>query len=350
MITGARAELASALPQLQELAGRSGGGDTPLPAGAARTAWDLVSGVLAPLAPDVPHNATQGAASALVSGLRQQGLCTLDEAHALLDLHAMASRESPDGSSAASVSTSVATSAGGLPRQVFERATSALQRIVATASADATTAPLGAEYARAAGAGARAQTAATKPLPSAAFTPSGSVPDASGGRSSAFVVGLVVVCLIAAGAAAVLFSGVGRTSALDRGVAAYEAGQRVVARIAFEEAMAKQPDDPMPLVYLGRLSREEGDLPQARKLLEQAVARAPENALTHRELAAALLADNDPELARRFYVRALTITPDDRLAQGFLGCALARLGRDDEAARWLERAGPGDWTVCANTP
>jgi tetratricopeptide (TPR) repeat protein len=164
------------------------------------------------------------------------------------------------------------------------------------------------------------------------------------------VVGLVVVCLLAAGLAALLFSGVGRGRPLEDGIAAYEAGQRMVARLAFEKALAADPDDARPLVYLGRLAREEGDLLQSRRLLEQAVQRAPDNPLTHRELASALLADGQPELARRFYVRALELDPSDRLAQGFLGCALMRLGRVEEARRWIERAGPGDWTGCVIGP
>jgi Flp pilus assembly protein TadD len=164
------------------------------------------------------------------------------------------------------------------------------------------------------------------------------------------VVALVVVCLVCAGLAAVLFSRAMRGDAMEEGIAAYQAGQRVVARMAFEKALGEDPSDARPLIYLGRLSREEGDLATARRLLEQAVQRAPDNALTHRELGSALLADGQPELARRFYVRALTLDTNDRLAQGYLGCSLARLGRTDEAQRWLDRAGPGDWMACAAQP
>jgi Flp pilus assembly protein TadD len=60
-----------------------------------------------------------------------------------------------------------------------------------------------------------------------------------------------------------------------------------------------------------------------------------------------MLAEGQPEIARRFYVRALEIDPADRSAQGFLGCALAKLNRNDEARRWIARAGPGDWQRCA---
>lgn len=357
----ARAALVAAQPILHQLQLAESVSAGTLPAGTARRAWDTIAQVLGPLAPSVVlDNDAIVPASPLVSALRAQGVCTLDEAHALVDLHALASRDSADAHATGM--------SGDLPRELIARATTALHRIVQTASASANSAPLSAEYARAASpppAGApsgsnvppsapptappTAPPSAGSPQSATVAMPASPTETAGGARSSRFVVLFVVVCLVAGGIAAALLTGVGRTSAYARGVTAYEAGQRVVARIAFEDAMADDPTDPMPLVYLGRLSREEGDLPQARKLLEQAVQRAPDNALTHRELASALLADGEFELARRFYVRALTIDPTDRPAQGFLGCALSRLGRADEATRWLDRAGPGDWTACAAT-
>lgn len=337
--------------------------------GSARRAWQVVAQVLAPLTPGVAPSAEPLVpASPLVAALRAQGLCTLDEAHALVDLHALANRDSAEPQAGGL--------SGDLPRETIERATTALHRIVQTASASASTAPLTAEYKRAASASVAGQPTASTSAPTMPTSVPSSVSssvsssrassvastrpaesanplppaDTTGSaRSSRFVMLFVLVCVITGAVVAALLSGVGRTTAYERGVTAYVAGQRVVARIAFEEAMLADPADPMPLVYLGRLSREEGDLPQARKLLEQAVQRAPDNPLTHRELASALLADGEFELARRFYVRALTLDPTDRPAQGFLGCALSRLGRTDEAARWLERAGPGDWTACAAT-
>jgi len=135
------------------------------------------------------------------------------------------------------------------------------------------------------------------------------------------------------------------------GVAAYARGARDVARTAFAKVARQHPDDAGPLIYLGRMSREDGDLPRARRFLTTAVRLAPNSALATRELASAMLADGQPEMARRFYVRALQLDPTDRVAQGFLGCALFRLRRCDEARRWTDRAGPGDWSRCvAPTP
>lgn len=287
---------------------------------------------------------------ALVAALRQQGLCTLDEAHALVDFEAFARQlaEAPE----------VVRHASEATRQVIGRAAQALERLVRTADGAAAAAPLTMEYTQAARAAATSPSAAGSsppsppqfqaPSPSLAPLPESAAAGRS--RSSIFVVGLVVVCLAAASIAALLFAGVGRRDPLREGIAAYEAGQRMVARLAFERAAAQDPSDARPLVFLGRLAREEGDVPLARRLLEQAVQRDPDAALAHRELASALLADGQPELARRFYVRALTLDPQDRVAQGFLGCALARLGRADEAARWAERAGPGDWSRCIGEP
>ncbi len=303
-----------------------------------REAWAAIASVLGALLPQV----ASGDVKALVAELRHDGLCTLDEAHVLIDLHAAAQRDA-----------SGAATASDMDRQLIARAADVAERVVASAGVAASTVPLQNEYRRASGGAPAAdvpvdRTAAPPPSPrdtyvGAAASPISSRPP----RSNRFVVGLVVVCLVAAGLAALLFSRVLTGDPLADGIAAYQSGQRVVARLEFEKALADDPTDARPLIYLGRLSREEGDLAQSRRLLELAVQRAPDNPLTHRELASALLADGQPELARRFYVRTLALDPEDRLAQGFLGCALARLGRVDEAQRWLSRAGPGDWNACA---
>lgn len=159
----------------------------------------------------------------------------------------------------------------------------------------------------------------------------------------------IVLALLVVGALAAIAWWV-LTQRSDRayrdGVAAYGRGAREVARTAFAQAAQQQPGDAGPLVFLGRMSREDGDLPRARRFLTTAVRIAPNSALAARELASSMLADGQPELARRFYVRALQLDPTDRVAQGFLGCALFRLNRFDEARRWTDRAGSGDWSGC----
>jgi hypothetical protein len=53
------------------------------------------------------------------------------------------------------------------------------------------------------------------------------------------------------------------------------------------------------------------------------------------------------DLARNFYVRAVQRNPSDRAAMGYLGCTLVRLGRAAEAQGFLQRAGAGAWSACA---
>lgn len=167
-------------------------------------------------------------------------------------------------------------------------------------------------------------------------------------RSTVILASLFVVVL--AGVGGFFWYRQAQQRNFEDGLAAYQRGAREVARMAFARAAQDNPDDARPLVFLGRLSREEHDLARARRFLEQAVSLDPASATAQRELASALLADGQPELARRFYVRAVELDPTDRLAQGFLGCALFRLGRYDEARRWATRAGPGDWMPCLNAP
>jgi cytochrome c-type biogenesis protein CcmH/NrfG len=176
------------------------------------------------------------------------------------------------------------------------------------------------------------------------------VPDTARRAPAGAIIGvLVLIITIAAGAWWMWSQRADR--AYRDGVAAYGRGAREVARTAFVRAAQQHPTDADPLVFLGRMSREDGDLPRARRLLTTAVRLAPNHALAIRELASAMLADGQPDIARRFYVRALQHDPTDRVAQGFLGCALFRLHRFDEARRWADRAGPGDWSRCmASTP
>jgi len=155
----------------------------------------------------------------------------------------------------------------------------------------------------------------------------------------------VVLLLVALAGGAWWYAGRANRT-LDRGIEAYQRGSREAARVAFAEAAQLDPDDARPLVYLGRISREDGDLARARRFLTTAVRVAPGSAIATRELASLMLADGQPEIARRFYVRAIEIDPTDRSAQGFLGCALVRLQRFEEAKRWFQRAGPGDWQRC----
>lgn len=261
---------------------------------------------------------------ALVGEVRRLGYLTLSDAHALVALAAWADRATGAASNEAE-------------RLIVREAWMALDHAASHATHGAATAP----------------PPSVPPVVAAAdrmrtVPDDASVPALRSHRRRLFAgVGALVLLLVALGGGSWWWFAGRADRALERGVEAYQRGAREVARVAFAESARLDPNDARPLVYLGRMSREDGDLARARRLLTTAVRVAPGSAVANRELASLMLADGQPEIARRFYVRALEIDPADRSAQGFLGCALAKLNRTDEARRWFERAGPGDWQRCA---
>jgi tetratricopeptide (TPR) repeat protein len=161
---------------------------------------------------------------------------------------------------------------------------------------------------------------------------------------------LAIGLLLIVAATALYFKSTAATREWNEAVASYTRGAKEAARLNFTRFATRHPDDARPRVYLGRIAREDQDYQTARQYLDTAVRLNPQSAMAQREMGSAMLAVNDPELARRFYVRALQLDDTDRPAMGFLGCALARLGRLDEARRWIERAGPGEWSECVTAP
>ncbi|HKV51182.1 MAG TPA: tetratricopeptide repeat protein, partial [Gemmatimonadaceae bacterium] len=174
-----------------------------------------------------------------------------------------------------------------------------------------------------------------------------------------------LLVLLALGGGAYYWFGPRRApSALDAGVAAYTAGQRDSARALFARASGADPHAALPHLYLGRMAREDGDYTTAGKELRTAIQLEPNSAAGQRELGAFFLArggsfsaqnrgdlaSQDYDASRRAYVRAIQIDGADTASEGYLACALSRLGRADEAATWLRRAGSGPWSVCAATP
>ena len=158
---------------------------------------------------------------------------------------------------------------------------------------------------------------------------------------------LALVVLLALGAGAWFIMRGGRDSDLDRGVEYWQRGQREMALSEFNRAARENPRSALPHVYLSRMAREVGNLTLAGQEANLAVQAEPNSAVALREMASYLLAVGNYELSRRFYVRALTVNPNDRMSMGFLGCALIRLGRTDEGMRWMNRAGQGSWSGCA---
>lgn len=159
--------------------------------------------------------------------------------------------------------------------------------------------------------------------------------------------GIAVLLIVGLGAGAWALFGRGGGSAVDQGVQYWQRGQRELAVAEFSRAARDNPKTALPHVYLSRLAREAGNLTLAGQEATLAVQAEPGSAVAQREMASYLLAAGNYELARRFYVRTLQLNPDDRTAQGFLGCSLVKLGRYDEGMRWMNRAGQGSWSGCA---
>lgn len=275
---------------------------------------------------------------ALVGEVRRRGHLTLSDTHALVALATWADRS--DGVATNEAERLIVREAWMALDHAADGAPSDLSPVEATHALP----PSGAVAAPRSGSGATS-------IPAVAPTVSADAPAVGKGRRR-LLVGMGALLLLAGGMAVAAWWYRGRADrALTQGIAAYQRGARETARVAFAQAAQLDPDDARPLVYLGRLTREDGDLPRARRFLTSAVRLAPGSSLAARELASLMLADGQPELARRFYVRAIELDPTDRTAQGFLGCALFRLQRYDEARRWVERAGPGDWQRCVpSTP
>jgi Flp pilus assembly protein TadD len=133
-------------------------------------------------------------------------------------------------------------------------------------------------------------------------------------------------------------------------VDAYRRGQREAAVSAFNKAARDDPKSAMPHISLARMAREVGNFTLASQELDAALQAEPGNAVAFREMGANLLAQNNYELARRVYVRAVQADPTDKTAQGYLGCTLMKLGRAQEAAAFMTRAGPGPWSTCTAAP
>lgn len=290
---------------------------------------------------------------ALVGEARRLQVLSLPDAHALVALTALADRSSgPATTESERIQVREAWMAlqHAVPPEVFDAASTPLSPYAPPAAPAGT--PGGASPS------GTSPTAPASPPPSPPFTPPPRAaaatpidelelvppPRARRPRWPLVLVSVLVLASIGTGAWWFMRGRFERRYA--DGVAAYTRGAREVARDAFVQLAQQRPDDARPLIYLGRMSREDGDLARARRLLTAAVRIAPSSAVAQRELAAAMLADGQPEIARRFYVHALELDPTDRVAQGFLGCALYRLQRYDEAQRWATRAGAGDWQRC----
>jgi len=277
---------------------------------------------------------------ALIREVRQRELLTLDQAHALVEFSA-----------------------------AHERAQRTDYR---PSNADIAAARTGYQQLEAALRQDRSAVAPPPPAPLAgapvAAVPGADVPvfPAAGRRRGFPLIALIGLLILIGGiGGGIYYFTAGQTGGpIQRGVSAYNAGNRTVARNEFAQAIRDDPKDADPHIYLGRMAREEGDAATAVRELQAAIQLEPNNATAQREMGAHLLAQatgqlnagNLPgalqslNLSRNFYVRAVQLNPQDKTAQGYLGCVLMRLGRVQEANSFMQRAGPGGWTSCQPLP
>ncbi len=279
---------------------------------------------------------------ALVRELRQRNLLTLDDAHALVDLHAAAER-------AASPDYLPTTADIAAARNSYDRLSEAASREPSVFAPNASPSPNASTGPQSPVSGPVSPAAAPRPNDSAPPYMSEVAAPQPRNTLGLVLLGVLLLAVIGAGA----FYATQRNSEPDdlvRGRQAYAAGDRLTAKNSFSAAAGAQPTLAEPHIYLGRIAREEGNMPSASEHLRRAVELEPTNALAMRELASYLLATNQLELARSFYERAIRLNPDDKTALGYMGCTLVRLGRPDVAQRFAARAGPGAWQQCLQPP
>ena len=187
-----------------------------------------------------------------------------------------------------------------------------------------------------------ARVAATRPMPSGeeyAGTPVRRFP------WLAVALGLLALALVGVGTWALTRGGT--DDDVRDGLRLLSEGKREVARDVFKKAARDDADAALPLVYLGRMFRDERRFDSASVYLQAAIRRDPNSDAAHREMAKLLFLQGNYELARTFFIRAIQANAADRESQGYLGCSLIRLGRTEEGRRFIQRAGPGQWEACA---
>ena len=268
------------------------------------------------------------AGQALVTELRQRQLLNLDQTHSLIEFNAARQRAQRTDYSPTSADVAAA-------REAFLKLESGLMSAPTTAPAGAAALPP-ATAGHAAG-GARQAEYVAEPV--RRRSPIG------------LILGLLALVIVALGLWWFLTQQGGENdAALSRGIAHLEAGRREAARGEFSKAARDNPESARPHIFLARMAREERDYQTARRELDAAIRLEPSNAVAHREMGALLFTMGNYDLARSFYIRSLNADPTDRSAMGYLGCSLARLGRPQEAASWIQRAGQGPWSNCLAAP
>lgn len=258
----------------------------------ARAALDAARGVFAAsdryTAPELWHSAQgvlQGVigrpeltGQALVTEVRQLGLINLADAHALVALAAWADRSTGLAENEAErilVREAWMALEHAIPEAPIAGFASAPAGTPPTSAPHQTWAPGGAAYGH-----ASAQTGAPAAPPP--FIGDAGDADRSVKPRRRWLwpaVGAVVLLAALGGAGTWWFTTGQPERELAEAISAYQRGSREVARTAFARLAMEHPDDARPLIYIGRITREDGDLARARTFLTNAVRLAPESAV-----------------------------------------------------------------------
>jgi len=121
------------------------------------------------------------------------------------------------------------------------------------------------------------------------------------------------------------------TTQLERAVHWHRKGEIDRAEPVYRELLARQPDNPDALHFLGLLLHQKGDSRRAIELVEQALRACPEYADAHKNLGNIHQEDGRPGEAEMCYRRALQLDEGDPEAWNNLCVALKRQGRYEEA-------------------
>jgi hypothetical protein len=133
----------------------------------------------------------------------------------------------------------------------------------------------------------------------------------------------------------------GDDRALRSGEADYRAGRVVQAERAFREYADENPRDPRPRVYLARIYREGGRLPDAEREIQAGLRASPQDAGLLTEQGSVLLDANRPADAVPVFRSAILNDRESHRAWAGLVRALRAAGRPTDAEQVLRQAPAG---------
>jgi Flp pilus assembly protein TadD len=125
---------------------------------------------------------------------------------------------------------------------------------------------------------------------------------------------------------------------LRRGEAALRAGQVAAAETAFRAYADENPRDPRPRVYLARIYREAGRMPDAEREIQAGLRAAPRDAGLHTEHGYLLLDSNRAPDAVPVFRQAVLSDSTSQRAWAGLVKSLRASGRPTDADQVLRRA------------